>query len=529
MKRYIYFLICFLLFSSLSHAADRYWVAAANGNWNDTNNWSTTSGGTSGASVPGTSDIAYFDANSTFDCTIDAVVNIAGMSIQLGYTGTIDQGAFSITVGNNDFQIADGTFTGGTGAMDINDAFVISGGVFTAPSDQLTIQGDFTHSAGTFNHNNGSVTFDGTGNRTLTLPSPPQEFYTVAVSMANTKKLTITSGDTLKVLNQLALNDGLLETGDALVVDTCVVNSGWDNGSANLHFVESGASYYIFNDDEWSGNNVYVNKTNDTDTVYVQDEDGDNSVSFGNTNRNLDILEGVLNFESDLTVDLNFGNLIVRSGGTLMGSDNQINYQGNYNNTGGNFVHNSGTFRFDGVGNRTFTMASPAHEFYTVEISMAHTKRLSITTGDTLKVLNRLELNNGLLQTGDVAVVDSCVVNNGWDNGSADLHFVESGDSYYIFNDAEWNGNNVYINKASDTDIVHVQDEDGDNSISFGNSNKDLDILEGILSFQSGLTADLNFGDLIIRSGGTLIGSDHQINYQGSYNNTGGNFIHNSG
>lgn len=40
--------------------ADRYWVAAAS-NWNDTANWSTTSGGSGGASIPGSSDVAIFD------------------------------------------------------------------------------------------------------------------------------------------------------------------------------------------------------------------------------------------------------------------------------------------------------------------------------------------------------------------------------------------------------------------------------------------------------------------------------------
>lgn len=43
--------------------ADRYWVGGS-GNWNSTSKWSTTSGGSSGASVPTTSDDVYFDNNS---------------------------------------------------------------------------------------------------------------------------------------------------------------------------------------------------------------------------------------------------------------------------------------------------------------------------------------------------------------------------------------------------------------------------------------------------------------------------------
>ena len=43
--------------------ADRFFVGNS-GNWNDTTHWSLTSGGTSGAAVPGTADDVYFDANS---------------------------------------------------------------------------------------------------------------------------------------------------------------------------------------------------------------------------------------------------------------------------------------------------------------------------------------------------------------------------------------------------------------------------------------------------------------------------------
>ena len=44
--------------------ANRYWVPGGSGAWNNTNNWSNTSGGASGASIPGSADDVYFDANS---------------------------------------------------------------------------------------------------------------------------------------------------------------------------------------------------------------------------------------------------------------------------------------------------------------------------------------------------------------------------------------------------------------------------------------------------------------------------------
>src|SRR5688572_29928063 len=41
---------------SSAHSADRYWISPTQSNWDNTANWSTSSGGASGASVPGASD-----------------------------------------------------------------------------------------------------------------------------------------------------------------------------------------------------------------------------------------------------------------------------------------------------------------------------------------------------------------------------------------------------------------------------------------------------------------------------------------
>lgn len=57
--------------------ADRYWIGN-NGNWNSTMNWSTSSGGAGGASVPNnTSDKAIFDGNSPGN----AIINTTGLAV----------------------------------------------------------------------------------------------------------------------------------------------------------------------------------------------------------------------------------------------------------------------------------------------------------------------------------------------------------------------------------------------------------------------------------------------------------------
>jgi hypothetical protein len=69
---------------------DRYWVGGT-GTWDNssTTNWSATSGGSGGASVPTSSDDVFFNANSgSGTVTIAATANIKNFTLT-GYTGTI--------------------------------------------------------------------------------------------------------------------------------------------------------------------------------------------------------------------------------------------------------------------------------------------------------------------------------------------------------------------------------------------------------------------------------------------------------
>lgn len=61
--------------------ANRYWIGNS-GSWTDTAHWSSQSGGTGGASVPGLSDLAIFDSNSfntaSQTVTLDAATTLCG-------------------------------------------------------------------------------------------------------------------------------------------------------------------------------------------------------------------------------------------------------------------------------------------------------------------------------------------------------------------------------------------------------------------------------------------------------------------
>ena len=97
--------------------ADRYWIASSAGNWNDTDNWSTTSGGSSGAAVPTSSDDVYFDGNGTGDCTLDVNATMLSLTMADAYTGTFDSADYDLTIAD-DIDIGTGvTWTKGTGTI----------------------------------------------------------------------------------------------------------------------------------------------------------------------------------------------------------------------------------------------------------------------------------------------------------------------------------------------------------------------------------------------------------------------------
>jgi len=94
--------------------ANRYWVGGS-GTWDTTStaNWSSTSGGAAGASVPGIADVAIFDANSgTGTVTLGNTVSIL-RCLWTNFAGSFDPSTFEINI------VGDGAsslWTGGTTA-----------------------------------------------------------------------------------------------------------------------------------------------------------------------------------------------------------------------------------------------------------------------------------------------------------------------------------------------------------------------------------------------------------------------------
>ncbi|MFA6610034.1 MAG: GLUG motif-containing protein, partial [Candidatus Omnitrophota bacterium] len=125
--------------------------------------------------VPGITDKVFFNNTNTKNATIDGsfTAQINEMQIGSGYTGTVTQSNGLIV--NGDYYQSGTAFTGGT-TLTVNGNFTLAGGTFTAPAS-LYISGSFACTSGTFANNSGTVTFNGTG--TKTIRSNNQQFYNV--------------------------------------------------------------------------------------------------------------------------------------------------------------------------------------------------------------------------------------------------------------------------------------------------------------------------------------------------------------
>ena len=178
--------------------ADRYWVAGGTGNYNSTTNWSASSGGASGASVPTTADNVFFNASSgvgtatintssvcanlnltgfTGTLQFNNNLQLGGTSLNLGTGGYIVSytGTFGITLGSTITVTSNGTTWAGTISLGnttvtLADNLTVSGawqytssGTATVNGNTLFISGNLTHTSTTLATGTTAFVFNGTG------------------------------------------------------------------------------------------------------------------------------------------------------------------------------------------------------------------------------------------------------------------------------------------------------------------------------------------------------------------------------
>lgn len=200
--------------------ATRTWEGdtPGNTNWSTTSNWSDNR-------VPGSGDIALFDATATGNCVINSNISVAGITIASTFPGAITQSSGStVTVGSTGLSIAGGTFIGGNSTITINGPFSQSGGVFTSTTGNMNILRNFTISAGTFNHNNGTVTHT-SYDKTMNIGSAVLKNLVIATggnSLTTTGTVTVAGDLTINSVNYM--NSGTLAVaGNVISNDSALI------------------------------------------------------------------------------------------------------------------------------------------------------------------------------------------------------------------------------------------------------------------------------------------------------------------
>lgn len=156
--------------------AIRYWVGGS-GTWDasSTANWSTSSGGASGASVPVSFDTVYINANSgsSFTITLGANVSIDSLTISItASSATLNLNGYNLTTSDTC------TFSGyaivnvGSGTLTVNSLSQTgTNSNVSLNTGSITCSGTYTFTTGTLNFNSGSITcltwVSQTGTRTI--------------------------------------------------------------------------------------------------------------------------------------------------------------------------------------------------------------------------------------------------------------------------------------------------------------------------------------------------------------------------
>ncbi|MEK7217858.1 MAG: hypothetical protein AAB728_00155, partial [Patescibacteria group bacterium] len=199
----------------------RYWVGATTGNtanWNTVNSWAYTSGGASGAPVPGATNVVYFDGagGKVGGCTLDAAVSVASLTIGAGYAGA----------GGND-----GSISAAGNTITVAGALNMSGGLITAASNNLAI------TAHTISQDAGSITTATSGTITINSSGTGGSFALGTVTAVG----SVTVGNTAAPAS-VTLNGAV--TSSASTVSLYSNGGITQNGAISANSGNSDASFY---------------------------------------------------------------------------------------------------------------------------------------------------------------------------------------------------------------------------------------------------------------------------------------------
>lgn len=423
--------------------SERTWIGS--GNYNTAANWS-------GTAVPGTTELAVFDATSTSNMTVDADPNDNGFQINLGYSGTITQSnGVDITLDDQGWEQNAGTFTGGdaTSDMTLNNGgdFALTAGTFSAPSGNLTANDNWTVSGGTFNEGSGTVYITGNSDNSATITGS-ETFSNLQIyeSSYATVTITIASGTTLTVTGTFTTD------GDDGNWGNDILNGpGTLQLQGNIQTIEDG----------WFGN------------VPITINGGGSQTITGATGSPL--------FPGKVTID--------KSAGSLSFSSN-ITFTDDWTYTQGSLSVGTSTVKFSATSNDTSINLSGLPTFYNLTFGDVHntTTTMTFQSGSVFTVTNTLlfDGDGGNWGVDDIngpgAIVAQGDLTTSNDGFTGDVPITFSGSAsnqtFTITPGDDFSTGTLTINKSSGTVTLGA-------ALNLSGSGQDLTITDGALANSS--------------------------------------------
>jgi len=437
--------------------------------------------GTMGYSSGGYVNITVNKSSGTLylQTDLDLISSYSSYTSDYSFTlnsGTVNMNGRNMEIGN--FNMANGTFVGGTGNMTMLK-FNQSNGSFTAPSGTITIKAGMNRAGGTFSHNNGTVTFD-----IFTSDSGGGSEYYYAVTTGNTdfKNVNIyTDSNRNGGSSQtyyMELHDNLNVTGNLSINNAC---SSGDYGdpttavraysgttpqatiSGNFSYtaaVDSGYNFYWGTSSQNFTTNLGGNFTLSNANIKIYSPFNFNSTT---QDQNITYYSGAgiygawdINKSSYKAVQQNAlqleGNLTITTGVFYTNGQN-LTINGTFSNTNNGTLRlqggetltftkdtASGTVEYIGSGSTTYTSFNYGNIFYKLKINST-TGTNSWSPDGTVTVNNNLELVSGTLSLGskNLTVSGTFTQSGGTFNGGASntVSFVNFSQTDGTFNASE--------------------------------------------------------------------------------------------
>jgi hypothetical protein len=375
MRRRLILLLLIAISYHFSIAQSRFWVASSASNWNNTANWSTTSGGAGGASVPSSGNLAVFNAGSTSNCTLDIAPTVGGITMT-GYTGTINlSGNTLTTIGTNTFTNGTITNSGASASLTLNTTLTttfsgtiigvavtgttgsinFNGSTFSSTVD-ITKTNNVTDTGDGGNTFNGAITLTHTGTNSWRMGNVNPDVFnsTLSLNVNNTGSFSLArtaaanqfKGNVSIVYN--ALGDVIFGTngGTSTLVSpaTISVTSGASGpGTLTLSNFTAQTAQTI----TLSGNDTGTvtlgpastfsgNLTVTSPSIYLNSSTFQGTTQFTKTGSATNDSRGGNTFNGVLTVNNQGGDFVFGSNGADAGDT--WNANATFNNTGGNRI-----------------------------------------------------------------------------------------------------------------------------------------------------------------------------------------------